>query len=423
MAFFSHRTVPIEQTNFWLGLLAWAIFFTYLFSIPFIAKSGGDFVHLWIGGHAVATDNLANLYDPAFHKAILLEYGFSLDSHWGERYETLGAFFYPPYTALLYSPLGFLSPIVAKSVHAGLTLGLGCLSAWFLTRLLQNRLSYSAVFILLFTFPPLLYCYVLGQNSVLTMTLVLAGCYALMQQQPLRAGAVWGMLCFKPNWLLAISWIPLAMKQHRMLVGLVSSFCAVLLVTGIFLGKESIQSYLSLSPQLARLHELPNYQLESQYSILSVARRGFSPGPVSEIVGWSAALTIVLVTLLVILLSHRKGIMLSLWELRRMRVLALVLIAAVCINPHLFHYDLLLANIAGIIALAEWSMLNRIERTLLAVLLLIHHAASAVTAVLEISVPLPTLGVLGIWLWLLVRVWTLHDPPKEPVKQSGGAQV
>jgi len=373
---------------------------------------GGDFVHLWMGGHAVATGNLVNLYDPAFHKAVLLEYGFPLDQYWGDRYEILGAFFYPPVTALLYSPLGLLSPAAAQSLHAVLTVGLGCLSAWFLTRILQGRVSFPAVFLLLFTFPSFFYGYVLGQNGVLTMTLVLAGIHVLTSNRQYQAGAVWGMLCFKPNWLLALAWIPLVMRQSRMLIGLTASALTMLVVTVAVLGIESAQSFLSLSLKLTRLHELPDYPLASQYSILSLFRRLFSQSKLAESVGWSIAIAIVLVTVITIWLRNRKGAKFDLRDPHTLIVFALALIAAVCINPHLHHYDLLLANVAVVIALGEWSLLQRTGRMLLVSLVIFSHCASVINAVFELSTPLPVFAILGTWLWLLFRVWCL------PIRQS-----
>jgi hypothetical protein len=407
----------IKGSRLWLSLCAWAIVFVYLFCIPFAATKGGDFIHLWLGAHAIATGNGEYLYNPEFHRDILIQYRFSLDFYWGPRYDILGAFFYPPITGLIYSPLGLLEPAVAQGIQALINIGIGILSAWLLTELIDRRLSFPAVVLLLFSFPSFFYSFVLGQNGIQTMGVVLLGLYALKRNKPLLAGTWWGLLLYKPNWLLAVGWIPVVAKNSRMILGLASGIICLSLISIAFLGLSSFASYFSVFTDLLGLHNLPQYPLESQYSLLSLVRRVVGINLSADLIGWSVVAMIIGVTLWLIWRTQRGSKQVDLQQGGGI-VIALGLVTAVCINPHLHHYDLLLVGAMSIVALSERAVLKgREQRTLFAIVGL-QYGAFLLEGLLEASYAFPTLATLTLLCWLMRRVFIIETDLNLRVKEQ-----
>lgn len=402
--------------RFWLTVSAGAVIALYLGVIPYAARKGGDFVHLWIGGHLVAQAAAAQLYTPDAHRAILEANQLPLQTYWGARYEILGVFFYPPLTGLLYAPLGALSLYWAQAAQAVVNIGLGMGAAWLLTQIINRRLSFGVVLLLLFTFPSFFFAYALGQNGILTTTLVLASWYLLKTQRAWWAGIVLSTLTYKPNWFLAIGWIPLGQRWWRVLLGITSGLLLLLLVTVSTLGIASLQAYLAVFTKLADLHDLPNYPLAIQYSILSLFRRYLGMNTAATLLGWGVALSIVLVTVRYTRYRidlHRIDLHWASNAVEQRQFLlstALAWVAAVCLNPHLHHYDLILIGVAMIMALSEWQELSHRQRIYLSGLLAFNHLAFLMSNQwgLDTTLPLPIFAMLAVWGWLLWRVQAVH---------------
>ncbi|MGL6094617.1 MAG: glycosyltransferase family 87 protein, partial [Fimbriiglobus sp.] len=66
---------------------------------------------------------------------------------------------------------------------------------------------------------------VLGQNPIVTLTILLGGWALLVRGKDTSGGMVWGLLAFKPVWGLAFVLAPLLMRRWR--------FCAAMAATGL----------------------------------------------------------------------------------------------------------------------------------------------------------------------------------------------
>jgi len=373
------------------SLLAFALLVllvvAYLFCVPLAAAKDGDFAHLWVGGRALVTHGPAALYDAATHRALLESAAAASPlpaDLWAPRNDRLGAFFYPPVTALLYAPLGLLDLRAAAGVHAVAFVAgaVGC--AALLARQLGG-LGLAGMAALLLLFPSTFFCFALGQNGLWALAVVLGAAALDRRGRSLLAGVVLGLLAAKPSWWLAVALVaPLALRRPRLLVGM-GLGAAGMVAAGLLLGLEPTATFARLAPLVARLEQLPDYPLHLQHDLLGLGRRWLGMGA-GTAVGWAAALGLVGLT------AWRAP------RLSRPEGWALVSVAATLVNPHVHHYDLMV-GLVGVAALAARGARWGSGRGVLLALVLLHHGAFLVEVALGLDrrVSLPALALLGVW--------------------------
>lgn len=363
----------------------------YLFTVPLAAKREGDFVHLWVGGHLVASGQGAQLYDRAAQRAALAAvYGEVPGRLWAPRNDRVGLFFYPPPGGLAYAPFGLLPPSAGAKAAALAALA-GAVGAAALLRGLAPALSLPARLALILAFPGFFYSFALGQNGIFSLIVLLAGLALVARGRPLGGGVALGLLVAKPSWLVAVAWWPLLLGGPPLAAGMALGAGLSLGLSTAVLGPGPLSDWLGLLPDLMRLPSLPGYPLSLQFNLASLPRRWLVPGLSAELAGGVAAIAVLGITL---------------WR-GRARPLAqrgaLGLTAATLLNPHLHHYDGLpvLAGLAWI--LSEAASGEARARWGAAALLIAHHGAFAVMDALGLSawLPLPSLAALGVWAWLL----------------------
>lgn len=372
------------------GLLV-AVVVAYLFCVPQAASKDGDFAHLWVGGRALVTAGPGSLYDPATHRALLEAATGALNDPlppdlWAPRNDRLGAFFYPPVTALLLAPLGLLSLRVAAGLHAVAFVAgaLGC--AALLARHLGG-LGLAGMAALILLFPSTFFGFALGQNGLWALLVVLIALALDLRGRPLWAGLVLGLLAAKPSWWIAAALVaPLALRRPRLMGGMVLGAVGMV-AAGLLIGLEPTVAFWRLAPQVARLEQLPDYPLHLQHDLLGLGRRwlGMDAGTVA---GWGAALGLVGLT------AWRAP------RLPRAEAWGLVAVAVTLVNPHVHHYDLLV-GLVGVAALAARGARGA-HRWAIAAVVILHHSAFVVEEALGLDrvVSLPALALVGVWALL-----------------------
>lgn len=383
----SRRVYPL------IWALSAACLVAYLLTISNAAVRGGDFVHLWVGGRAALVPPAGgHLYDPETHYTVLESLGLELDEYWGERYNQLGVFFYPPAAALLYAPLGSQSLYTAAAIMAILNIAVILLIVLILHDLLDQQISRALLLLLLLTYPAIFFNYSLGQNGLLSLGMVLVASWCWVRGKDGWAGAWLGLLLFKPNWLVALGWWPVVQRRWRVVLGVMASVAGLVGLSMLIWGLEPWLTYLALAPRLANISSGTNYLLDEQYTILSLTRR-YAMGD-----GWGwGAMFLVLATAVYQLTSSAAMAHSWRWSM------GLAWITAVLLNPHLFHYDVALVYIALLLPLAEWPQLGRATRITLILLLTATHLAFPLTNLFDwyITFPLPLICALLAWVWFL----------------------
>jgi hypothetical protein len=207
---------------------------------------GADFAMFYVAGRMVADGQTDALYDLAAQQAKLQQIFPTIAPDFALPYR------YPPWVALLMSPLARLPYPAAFGLFAGLSL-----LAWLggCRRLLRNwrqagGISAGVVLLALAGWPVALETWIGGQASLVACFLLICVLELLRANRPVLAGAVLATLTYKPN-LLCLVMLGLLTLRPRMLMGWLPTVLLGLVGTAWFLGPQPLIDYWRLSQELA----------------------------------------------------------------------------------------------------------------------------------------------------------------------------
>jgi hypothetical protein len=188
----------------------------------------GDFVSFWSAGRMAFEGRTADAYDWDLQKAVqLLAIGRPFDNYF--------AWHNPP-TYFLY-----VAPFALPPYLVGWFLWVVVTFAFFAAML---RLVVPSFLVpALLAAPATVWCAVTGQNGFLTAGLM-AGCLVLLDRRPLLAGALLGLLTFKPQFGLLF---PVALLAGRRWVAFAAAAATTLLLIALSLavfGMATWQAFL-----------------------------------------------------------------------------------------------------------------------------------------------------------------------------------
>ncbi len=142
---------------------------------------------------------------------------------------------YPPTAALLMMPVSLMDPRTAYLVLVVVYLLCGFAAGWLIRWGSAGRLWWGEASLLVMAFPNYAQAVLLGQNSPLTMLILVAGWALWARRWPFFGGLVWGLLAYKPVFAVAVIWVPILLLSWRMLLGMILSGAAFCLLTLPFL--------------------------------------------------------------------------------------------------------------------------------------------------------------------------------------------
>jgi len=363
------------------------------------ANAGKDFSQLWLGGRMLVAGRTAALYDPEVQKAVYRQADPQgrAPAVWTQRDQMIGSFFYPPMTAAVYSTLSWLPLTTASVVNGYLNIGFALLSAWFLSHALTPCVSFRTAALAILVFPACFVALALGQNALASLAVILAAWHLCSRRRDLAAGLVLGLLVLKPNWLLAVAWIPLIHGRWRLSLGVMTTSATLVAGTAVMVGLQPFHRYLILLDDMSILQELPAYNLALTYNGVSLFRKWLGVAPLSDCVGWCSSLLIIMTT----------------WRLTRglwrpgtadlQRLLACSFLAAMWVNPHLFYYDLTLTVPAVTVMVLECRRFGTAGRLATAAIVAVAYAGLPWDQRWSWGhlCPVPTLATLSMWLWFV----------------------
>ncbi|HEY4124089.1 MAG TPA: glycosyltransferase family 87 protein [Rhizomicrobium sp.] len=306
---------------------------------------GADWVIFYTAARAFFAGQIAHVYDQAW----LTPRINSLFANWLSSPLPYPAFHYPPSWLLLVLPFCAMPP-VASLIGMLVTSFTGLVAA--LRKMFGNggKFLFFAVSILLC--PATANNVLAGQNGFLTCAL-LAGGFALLEECPIFAGILLGLLSFKPQMAFLAPIALIAAREWRALAAAIASGATLVLLSAAVFGADTWFNWIDviLHPSHVMLQNGLEWGRLWDESVFTCAMLLGASKPVANALQASAMVT----ASMVVYWSFRRA------HLARYRV-AIILAATVVASPHVSPYDMLPLTLAA--SVLAWHRLEEGSRPL-----------------------------------------------------------
>lgn len=347
---------------------------------------GTDFSSFYTAGHLAREGRAADAYDPASHHA-------QQRRQFGET-TPYYAWAYPPVFFLIAAPLSALPYPLALALWQCGSFALYLAAMGLIVRNLKRRgIIVGRVWILVAAaFPAVAINAGHGQNGFLTAA-IFGAALAVLPAQPLRAGAFFALLAYKPQFALLIPFALLAARMWRAVLAGAVALAALLLVTTVIFGTDAWVAFAA-SGDISRrvLLEQGAVGYEKLQSAFAAVRM------------WGGGVPLAYAVQGVVSLMALAGVI---WAWRRPGEAdvkaALLVLATLIASPHVLDYDLMLLAPA-ILFLAAAGLargFRAFEITLLAAAWVVPLVARAVAG--AAMVPLASIVMLALFTMALRR--------------------
>src|SRR5579885_2926680 len=215
------------------GICGWAFYVAVFWTEP-----GRDWMVFYTAAHAYLDGDLALLQDGARFTAALNDrfhdwLAFPLSLH---------PWVYPPHFLLLFLPFGLLPAGWSFAAFLSLTYAAALVACG---ALLAPRLRPFHAFTLLLC-PAVGFAAFTGQNAFLTSALFVAA-FGVLERRPVLAGALAGILTFKPQVFLVVPVALLAARSWRALAGMAASASLAAVASLLLFGWKPWRDWLALA--------------------------------------------------------------------------------------------------------------------------------------------------------------------------------
>ena len=363
----------------------------YSFTAGQTAGHRGDLGRMWIAGHLVPEGRGASLYDTAQQEAALRPH-LDNDTIAGLHMKGIGWLTYPPVQGLLYAPLGATSPASAQWWMVQISLCAVVVAAFGLSRTRNNHVSASVTVLTLLLQPAFLGNVASGQNATVTLAIIVVGWTFLLRDKTVLAGAVWGLLAFKPTWSLAVCWIPIATRHPRAYLGMFASGMFLVMASIAVCGPQAWIDWFEIARKVeAGYASNPDWRW-ARRDLVGLLEHVV--GTLSPIVSWAVSGIVVVMTALI--LNKRASDIQG-------RLEGSLLFGGIVLSCTKFmYYDILMATPAFLLAWSEWPRLTRTSRSVLFILSSLFFGAFLLgNGAWPLCLPLETAATLGLWLWCI----------------------
>jgi hypothetical protein len=192
---------------------------------------------------------------------------------WEAAIPEIGGPLYPPVHALLMYPLGSLSPARAYRIVQIAGMAMALLSGWGICRLSHGRIWWPIATTGVILFPGFISSLILGQNSIFMLTLLICGWVLVSVGRPLSAGLVWGVLAFKPVWLVAFFLVPLLTRKWRFCLGMLAVSAALAIVSLPLVGWHCWLEWFEIGREASKLYGTDQNWVLLSRDLLNIPRR------------------------------------------------------------------------------------------------------------------------------------------------------
>ncbi len=270
-----------------------------------------DFLSFWAAGRLVADGQPALVYDIVRHHAVEASAIPSV---------SLLPFPYPPFALPLFVPFGILPFWIALAAWLVLTaaLYLAVTRRWIEVRFSLAQAAAAANFIT-------------GQNGFLSSAIFISGT-RLLGSRPFLAGAVLGLLSFKPQLSILLPLALLAGREWRAIGGGIASSLGLLALGLLLFGVAGYSSFLSILPQFSRwlsVGRWPWGELASTLALLS----------------WFGVAKWIALVVQACVAFGGAAVTARAWALKSEQRVEILAAATLLVPPYLFTYDALLLTL------------------------------------------------------------------------------
>ena len=352
---------------------------------------GADWVIFQAAARAFFTGELAHIYDQAW----ITQSTNSQFAAWLSQPLPFPLFPYPPVFLLLVLPLAKLP--VALSLLLSQLAQFAAL-ALALRKFAPGK-SYLFFLIGALLAPAASNNVLAGSNAVLVTALILGG-ISLLKNRPLVAGALLGLVIFKPQFFPLLPLALLAEKQVRALIGMAASIAALVLISAALFGPGLWLDWINvyLHPQQLAGVNATDWGHSWDESVSTCVALLGAPRWLANAAQGLAALAGIAAVWRAFRLGHPAR-------------LAILLCATLLASPHVSNYDLLMLAVAGLIYLRS---LPESSRPLILMLPLAAWTAPIFNPPKVMALGLITpLLLLGL-IWAFFRAPAGEKPLKTP---------
>ncbi|HEY6395174.1 MAG TPA: glycosyltransferase family 87 protein [Candidatus Binataceae bacterium] len=255
---------------------------------------------------------------------------------------------YPPQIALMFWPFAYAPYLTAFAMWTVVNMLLygGCVA---LIAHLYPKIAahWPALILAALAFPPFFNAVGHGQVSILALACVVASFYAFVREDRFIAGVALGCTAFKPPIFIAFLIVCIAVRAFRIVTGMTVAGAAQLACILLLAGLNSVRAYIQFAIRLPRVGDLvltvKPYQMHSLQSFWMLLGAGRF-----EIELW------LLSSLAVLVILARYWRRESHADMR----FAVLIVAGVLIDPHLYIYDAVMLAPALIVAIERACVLG-----------------------------------------------------------------
>ena len=341
---------------------------------------GADFSNFWSASKLALTGEPAAVYDMTRQYAVQKnEFGAQTGFY---------PFFYPPTYLLICWPLAAAPYLTALAIWLVVT---GYAYQAVIRRLGDGLIGPVAVL----AFPAVFVAIGHGQNALLT-TAILGAAALSLDRRPLVAGALLGLLAFKPHLAILPPLVLMAAGRWRALAATVVTACALALLSLGAFGLDAWKAFIAAAPAAKAVLDDKLMDVEKLQSVFGAVRLLGGGAGLAYIAQAAVALPVIGA---LIFLARRK-------MLSGEAIGALLATAAALTSPYFLDYDLALLAIPLAWATAQGRKTGFMpwEKSIL-VFAFALPAFSRVIA-FALGVPLAPLAV-GLLFWCVVRRATM----------------
>lgn len=306
-----------------------------MIGIPLIASSEDqtllpDFAAPWTGASFFLDGRLSELYDVKAQWAFQTEAVRNAAPSW---------FVSPPHVALLYTPLALVSFNTAALIWTAFSILCIAVSVRLLEPFAPTMFREHRVVTILMVVSsfPIFELLGAGQQSALTLLLMVGGIRLILADQQGWAGIVFALGAIKPQLFILVPFVLLAMRMWKALATGALTGLATLAITHVVFGPEVFRAWLEAltSPAYAEL-----VQIDQAWKMIGLPAFFVTLAPPV----WAPAVASIgiFLTLAVVAFSVPKIFAWAHRGVDQRAIWSLALLATILASPHLVLYDLTL---------------------------------------------------------------------------------